>query len=55
MELVPRFEAILQPFALAMTPPTFRDFLTVVVGWSLAGRRTVMRMILVGGDSADKH
>jgi hypothetical protein len=55
VELVPGFEAILQPFALAMTAPTFHSFLTIAVGWTLAGRRTVTRMILAAGDSADKH
>lgn len=55
MELVPGFEAILQPFVLAMTAPTFSNFLTIAVGWTLAGRRTVTRMILATGDSTDRH
>ena len=55
MELVPGFAALLQPFAMTMTTPTFDSFLTIATGWVLAGRHTVTRMILAAGDSADKH
>ncbi|TWT92013.1 Transposase DDE domain protein [Botrimarina colliarenosi] len=55
MELVLGFAALLQPFAVSMTTPTFLSFATVATGWVLASRRTVTRMILAAGDSADKH
>lgn len=55
MELVPGFTALLQPFAMTMTAPTFQSFVTLAAGWVLASRRTVTRMILAAGDSADKH
>lgn len=55
MVLVPEFVALLQPFALSMTTPTFQSFVTIAAGWALSGRRTVTRMILSAGDSADKH
>jgi len=55
MELVPGFTALLQPLAQAMTAPTFDSVTTLIAGWVLASRRTVTRMILAAGDSADKH
>jgi hypothetical protein len=55
MELVPGFTALLQPFAMTMTAPTFQSFVTLAAGWVLASRRTVTRMILAAGDAADKH
>jgi hypothetical protein len=55
MELVPGFTVLLQPFASTMTVPSFESFTTIVVGWLFASRRTVTRMILAAGDSADKH
>ncbi|EAQ77139.1 hypothetical protein DSM3645_29232 [Blastopirellula marina DSM 3645] len=38
-----------------MTTPTFESLATLMAGWVLASRRTVTRMILAAGDSADKH
>jgi hypothetical protein len=55
MELVPGFVALLQPFAITMTAPTFQSFVTLAAGWTLASRRTVTRMILAAGRAADKH
>lgn len=55
MELVPGFMRLLQPFASAMTTPTFESLTTLVTGWVFASRRTVTRMILAAGDAADKH
>ena len=55
MELVPGFVALMQPFLSTMTTPTFDSLITVVTGWVFASRRTVTRMILAAGSSADKH
>lgn len=55
MELVPGFLVLLQGLSATMTSPTFDSFVTVVTGWAFAGRRTVTRMILAAGSSADKH
>jgi len=55
MELVPEFAALLQPFARAMTGPTFESLTTLMAGWVLARRRTMTRMILAAGGLADKH
>lgn len=55
MELAPGFALLLQPFAIAMTTPTYHSFATIAAGWVLASRRTVTRMILAAGDSASKH
>jgi hypothetical protein len=38
-----------------MTAPTFTSFGTILTGWVFASRRTVTRMILAAGGSADKH
>ena len=55
MELVPGFVLFLQGLSATMTAPTFESFLTVVTGWVFAPRRTVTRMILAAGQSAEKH
>lgn len=55
MALIPGFLGLLQGMSAAMTAPTFNSLITVITGWVFAGRRTVTRMILVAGDSADKH
>ena len=55
MELVPGFVTLMQPFVSTMTAPTFDSLITVVTGWLFASRRTVTRMILAAGSSADKH
>lgn len=55
MELVPGFVRLLQPWAATMTAPTFDSLITLVAGWVFASRRTVTRMILAAGASANKH
>lgn len=55
MELVPAFVALLQGLSATMTAPTFASLTTVLTGWVFASRRTVTRMILAAGSSADKH
>jgi len=55
MELVPGFVALLQPFVSTMTAPTFDSLTTIVTGWVFASRRTVTRMILAAGETANKH
>jgi hypothetical protein len=55
MELVPGFVQLLQPLASTMTAPTFDSLITVLTGWVFSSRRTVTRMILAAGSSADKH
>lgn len=55
MSLVPSFIDLLQPFALAMTVPTFDSFLAIVSGWIFARRRTITGMILAAGAVGTKH
>ena len=55
MELVPGFMALVQGLSTTMTAPTFASLTTVLTGWVFAGRRTVTRMILAAGSTADKH
>lgn len=55
MDLVPGFVLLLQPLASTMTTPTYDSWTTVLTGWVFASRRTVTRMILAAGSSADKH
>ncbi len=55
MDLVHGFVQLLQPLASTMTTPTFDSLITVLTGWVFARRRTVTRMILAVGSSADKH
>jgi len=55
MELVPGFVALLQGLSMTMTKPTFESFTTIACGWVLASRRTITRMILAAGESAEKH
>jgi hypothetical protein len=55
MELVPGFVVLLQGLSATMTSPTFDSFVTVITGWVFAGRRTVTRMILAAGSTAEKH
>lgn len=38
-----------------MTAPTFVSLTTVLTGWVFAGRRTVTRMIVAAGATAEKH
>jgi len=47
--------AFVQGLSSTMTAPTFASLTTVLTGWVFAGRRTVTRMILAAGSTADKH
>jgi len=55
VELVPDFVLLLQGLSATMTAPTFASLTTVLTGWVFASRRTVTRMILAAGESAEKH
>jgi DDE superfamily endonuclease len=55
MELVPSFLDWLQPLSLAMTTPTFQNFVRLTTGWVLAGRRTVTEMIVAADVVGVKH
>jgi hypothetical protein len=55
MEFVPSFGLLLQGLATTMTAPTFDSLVTMLTGWVFAPRRTVTRMILAAGDTANKH
>ena len=55
MSLVPTFTDLLQPFAFAMTTPTFQTFTWIVAGWLFAPRRTVTGMMLAAGVVGRKH
>lgn len=55
MSFVPSFVDLLQPFSLLMTAPTFNSFLTVLLGWVFARRRTVTEMILAANAVGTKH
>lgn len=55
MELVPSFLDWLQPLSLAMTTPTFQNFLSLTTGWVMAGRRTVTEMIMAADVVGQKH
>jgi hypothetical protein len=55
MTLVSSFMDVLQEVSFVMTAPTFASFLTLMVGWVFARRRTVTGMI-VAADAVDtKH
>lgn len=55
MELVPSFLQQMQPLSLAMTTPTFQNFVALMTGWLLAGRRTVTEMMWAAGIVGRKH
>jgi hypothetical protein len=55
MTVVPSFVELLQPFAFAMTAPTFANFVLLVPGWLFASRRTVTGMIVAAGLQQTKH
>jgi hypothetical protein len=55
MTLVNSFASFLQPLAVAMTAPSFTNFLVLLAGWVFAGRRTVTQMILAAGAMEEKH
>jgi len=55
MELVPSFMQLLQGLTTTMTAPTYASMVTVLIGWVLASRRCITRMILAAGSAATKH
>ena len=55
MEFVPGFGLLLQGLAVTITAPTFDSLVTMLTGWVFAPRRTVTRMILAAGSTANKH
>jgi hypothetical protein len=55
VSFVPSFVDLLQPFCSLMTTPSFNSFLTVLLGWVFARRRTVTGMILAADAAGTKH
>jgi hypothetical protein len=58
VNLVPSFLDLLQPFASAMTAPTYASLLTIVAGWAFARRHTVCGGLcggLAAGVAVPKH
>ena len=55
MEFVPGFAVLLQGLSATMTAPSFESLITILRGWVFASKRTITRMILAAGDSAEKH
>jgi hypothetical protein len=55
MEFVTSFQAILQSLAPVMTAPSFESWLTLVIGWIFARRRTITRIIVAAGAVRGKH
>lgn len=49
MDVATTFLPLLQVFAMEMTAPTFQTFLTLVAGWLLAPRRTILGMVRASG------
>src|SRR5262245_45339606 len=55
MELVPGFMVLLQGLSAIVTAPSYISPTTILTGWVFAGRRTVTRMIVAAGATANKH
>lgn len=53
MDVATTFLPVLQVFAMDMTAPTVRTFLTLVAGWLVAPRRTILGMVRASG--TDRH
>ena len=53
MDVVSSFAAILQVFAGDMNAPTAQTFQTLITGWLLAPRRTILGMVRASG--SDRH
>lgn len=49
MDVATSFLPLLQVFAAEMTRPTFQTFLTLVAGWLVAPRRTIIGMVRASG------
>src|SRR5688572_12962163 len=55
MDLVTSFAVLLQPLAIAMTAPSFNNFVTILTGWVFARRRTVTGMLTAAGLAGKRH
>ncbi len=55
MSLVTSFLVMLQPLSVAMTAPTFSNWMIMLAGWAFAPRRTVTGMLLAAGAVGQKH
>jgi len=53
MDVVSSFAAILQVFVGSMNAPTAQTFQTLITGWLLAPRRTILGMLRASG--SDRH
>ena len=53
MDVATTFLPLLQVFAMEMTAPTFQTWLTLVAGWIVAPRRTIIGMVRASG--TDRH
>ena len=49
------FAILLQELAIVMTAPSFRNFETILIGWTFANRRTVTGMLLAAGVAGKQH
>ena len=55
MTLVNSFVTFLQPLAVVMTEPSFRNFVTLMSGWIFTNHRTVTQMMIAAGCIGQKH
>jgi hypothetical protein len=55
MTLTTSFVTLLQPFALAMTLPTFTNLVLLLPGWLFARRRTITAIIVAAGLQQRRH
>src|SRR6185437_15297880 len=53
--LTSSFAILLQELAVAMTAPSFANFMSLTTGWLFARRRTVTGMILAAGMAGVRH
>jgi hypothetical protein len=53
--LVPSFLTLVQPLSEAMSPWSFRSFLTILTGWIFTTRRTITGMLVVAGVAGQRH
>jgi SRSO17 transposase len=55
MTILTSFARLVQPWAQAMTAPTFENLLVILTGWILAPHRTVTRMLQAVGMAGERH
>lgn len=55
MHLHTSFEFLLQELAIVMTQPSFQNFVTILIGWVFARRRTVTGMLVAAGVAGRRH